>query len=123
MVYGVTVFLILTLFATDSLPAVWFSYHYLHKPTVPVVTQCVRLNVPEMKFKLVAQLMNHIFNSRYLPAHLRTKVYWKGLCGQKIEEHELLQALLEVGDGASETLCLCLNISALLIFTLKSTVL
>jgi len=33
--------LALTLFAADLLPAVWFSYHYLHKPSAPHFPQRV----------------------------------------------------------------------------------
>ncbi|KAH7885409.1 hypothetical protein F5I97DRAFT_1381804 [Phlebopus sp. FC_14] len=103
----------LRLVIADAIPTVWFSYHYLHKPTAPVVTQRVKLDVPETKFELVAQLTNHIFHSGYLPANLRTKVWWQGSCGRKIEEYEHLETLLEAGDGVSETACLRLNIDYL----------
>ncbi|KIK92569.1 hypothetical protein PAXRUDRAFT_147010 [Paxillus rubicundulus Ve08.2h10] len=104
----------LRLVIADSLPVVWFSYHYLHRASAPVVVQRVRLDAVETKFKLVAQLTNHIFHSGYLPAHLRTKVYWKGSCGRNVEEHERLQDLLEAGDGTCETSCLRLNIGRLI---------
>ncbi|KAF9242628.1 hypothetical protein BU15DRAFT_43711 [Melanogaster broomeanus] len=113
----------LRLVIADVLPAVWFGYHYLHKHAVPVVTQRVRLDVPETKLELVAQLTNHIFQSGYLPAHLRTKVYWQGSCERRIEEHERLQTLLEAGEGSCESASLHLNIGASFSLTLRLTVL
>lgn len=108
-----SVYLKLIWFSADSTPAVWFSYHYLHKPVAPVVTQRVRLDVSETKFEIVAQLTNHIFCRGYLPCHLRSKVYWQAACGRRVEEHENLQALLEAGEGVCETACLRLNIGML----------
>lgn len=92
------------------MPAIWFSYHYLHKPAALVITQRVRLDVPETKFEIVAQLTNHIFNRGYLPCHLRSKVHWQAACGRKVEEHENLQVLLETGEGVCEASSLRLNI-------------
>ncbi|KAF8555266.1 hypothetical protein OG21DRAFT_932597 [Imleria badia] len=103
----------LRLVIADSTPAVWFSYHYLHKPAALVVTQRVRLDVPETKFDIVAQLTNHVFNNGYLPSHLRSKVYWGAACGRRVEEHENLQTLLGAGEGVCETSCLHLNIGML----------
>lgn len=103
-------------FSADSVPALWFSYHYLHKSAVPVVTQRVRLDVPETRFDIVAQLTNHVFSSGYLPSHLRSEVYWRTACGRVVGENESLQALLEAGEGICEISCLRLNIGTFVAF-------
>ncbi|KAH7925591.1 hypothetical protein BV22DRAFT_1088751 [Leucogyrophana mollusca] len=92
----------LKLVIADCPPAVWFSYVYTSNTIGTVVTQRVRLDNPATKFDMVAHLSNHIFNNGYLPAHLRSVVYWQGSCGRKIEEHERLNGLLTAGDGSSE---------------------
>ncbi|KAG6336763.1 hypothetical protein ID866_2332 [Astraeus odoratus] len=100
----------LRLVIADAPSVVWFSYHYLHKRSAPVVTQRIRLDAPETNFELIAHLTNHIFAKGYLAPQLRSKVYWEGSCGKKIGEHERFEHLLEVGDGVTESACLRLVI-------------
>ncbi|KAH7905451.1 hypothetical protein BJ138DRAFT_1164755 [Hygrophoropsis aurantiaca] len=92
----------LRLVIADCPPAVWFSYVYTSNTTGNVVTQRIRLDNPATKFEMIAHLSNYVFSNGYLPAHLRTLVYWKGSCGRRIEEHERLEGLLIAGDGSSE---------------------
>ncbi|KAI6044707.1 hypothetical protein EDC04DRAFT_2560768 [Pisolithus marmoratus] len=100
----------LHLVIADAPSAVWFSYHYLHNPSASVVTQRIKLDALRTKFELIAHLTNHIFASGYLAPNLRTKVYWQGSCGRRIDEHEHLEHLLCAGDGISESACLRLVI-------------
>ena len=94
----------------DAPAAIWFSYHYLHKPSAPVVSQRVKLDAPDVKLELIAHLTNHIFANGYLAPSLRTKVYWQATCDRRVEEHEQLEPLLEAGHGVNESACLRLVI-------------
>ncbi|EGN98565.1 hypothetical protein SERLA73DRAFT_110123 [Serpula lacrymans var. lacrymans S7.3] len=92
----------LRLIIADAPPAVWFSYVYLRNTTGAVVTQRVKLDTPETKFEIMAHLTNHIFKHGFLPANVRSLVYWQTSCGRRIEEHFRLEELLTIGDGLAE---------------------
>ncbi|KDQ62702.1 hypothetical protein JAAARDRAFT_54605 [Jaapia argillacea MUCL 33604] len=92
----------LKLVIADRIPAIWFSYVYLHNPGPQVVSQRIKLDSPLHKFDKLAHLTNHIFNQGYLPPKFRTLVHWEGVCGKKIEEHIAVEHLLCSGEGICE---------------------
>ncbi|TDL22171.1 hypothetical protein BD410DRAFT_788881 [Rickenella mellea] len=92
----------LRLVIADVPPALWFSYVYKHNPTEHVVTQRVKLDAAEKRLDILAHVTNHIFRNGFLPAHLRSKVYWQGKCGKVLEEHLCVEHVLGWGDGKSE---------------------
>ena len=50
----------------------------------------------------LAHVTNHIFSEGFLACKLRSKVYWEGVCGKRVEEHLDLVDLLTSGEGVSE---------------------
>lgn len=86
----------------DIPPAIWFSYVYLHNPTAHIVTQRIKFDHPEVKFEKLAHISNYIFNEGFLQAKLRSVVYWRGICGKRIEESVRVEDLLAWGEGISE---------------------
>jgi len=92
----------LRLVIADRAPAVWFSYEYVHNPNEIAASQRIKLDGHE-KLELIGHLTNYVFKHGYLSPELRSRVYWKGSCGTRLEECARLDDLLFRGDGVTET--------------------
>ncbi|KAG6830580.1 hypothetical protein H0H92_016031 [Tricholoma furcatifolium] len=95
----------LKLYIQDMPTTLWFTYVHRHNPCAPHVTQRVKLAAiagQTGRVELIANLTNHIFQAGYLPAHLRSIVYWETLCGKKIEEQYRIEDVLSWDVGHCE---------------------
>ncbi|TFY77796.1 hypothetical protein EWM64_g6217 [Hericium alpestre] len=75
---------------------------HVHTPRAHVATQRIKLDAPHHKFDRLAHVTNYIFAQGYLPANLRSLVYWRGICGKQIDENAKIEDLLSWGEGVSE---------------------
>ncbi|KAI0042042.1 hypothetical protein FA95DRAFT_1525797 [Auriscalpium vulgare] len=92
----------LRLVIADIPSAVWIKYVYLHTPRAHSATQRVRLDLPHAKFERLAHVTNYVFAQGYLPANMRSLVYWQGICGKQVDENAKVEEVLSWGEGVSE---------------------
>lgn len=94
------------MYPADIPPAVWISYHYVHNPTAPQVTQRVKLDALQPYVcgvrPRLAHVSNFVFERGFLAAHLRARVHWERPCRTRIEEHADLFEILGFGEGIVE---------------------
>lgn len=87
----------------DVPQTIWVHYEYLHSARQVTATQRIRLDAPNFKCERLAHLTNHIFAKGYLPAKMRSFVYWKGACGKVIEESIKVEDVFSWDEGLCET--------------------
>lgn len=104
--------------------AVWVRYVYKHTPRAHAATQRVKLashvahhaagHNHHVSPERLAHITNFIFAQGYLPANVRSCVYWEGICGRRLGESIGVHDLLMSGEGASEDKALRLIIGKIL---------
>ncbi|VDC01306.1 unnamed protein product [Peniophora sp. CBMAI 1063] len=96
-------------------------YAFDHEPAVYVYTHSARTHNATQRIKLdtlhhtichdrLAHITNYVFAQGYLPAHVRSCVYWEAPYGRRLGEVAHVEELLGAGEGCSEAKALRLVI-------------
>lgn len=99
-------------YAADVPTTLWVRYVYTHSARAHAATQRIKLNTLHhtVCHERLAHITNYVFSQGYLPAHVRSCVYWEAPCGRRLGEVAHVEELLCAGDGSNEAKALRLVI-------------